>query len=462
MIEKHFFNNNKSNYIINLSQKKPILCSKVKKKMKNYKMTNFNFILDDKSIEIIDDNIISEKTNSEEDKKNQELSTTENDKNKQILIEKKNNNNNIYENIINISEDENSQNDNNFEIISDSQSNSNDIFLNKQCDNIYNSNYQLKNENENEHEEFFPVKGEYKKRGGSQPLFTGINEYFGNFSNNIKILNEDIRDNSADNIYLGKKIKKSDEKVDFGTQTYDYDTIFNNKEINKSKVIILKLIEKYSYQFIFNLFLKFCSINMPEIDNEYDKEVDIQILKLIKELGIEKVMKIILSIGNSREEYIKYYLNENDSIKVKEDQLYDNDINNNVYNLNEYNENIIEDNNNNNIIDLSDDEEIDNKKDIKDNDNNIDNKDIDKDNKDIDKDNKVIDKDNNNSIIDINEDSDEEIEQNENNKNLNDNIDNYGNIINDNEDIKDKLFELLDSSDTTNMKNEIYNLFNKK
>ena len=402
MTEKHIFNNNKSN-LINLSHKNPNLCSKIQKKMKNYKMTNFNFILDDKSVEIIDNNIISEKTNSEEDKKIQELSTTENDKNRQIFIENNDNNNNhnnIYENVINISEDENSQNDNNLEIISDSQSNSNDICVNKQNENFSNSDYILKNENENENGEFFSFKDENEKGECAEPIYGGINEYCGKLSNSIKIISEEDNDNSDNNIYLGKKVKKNYEKMDFGTQTYYYDDIISNKELDRPKIIILKLIEKYSYQFIFHLFLKYCSSNIPEIEYEYDKEVDFQILQLIKELGIEKVMKIILSVGNSREEYIKYYTNENDTIEVKEDQLYDNDNdndvskNNNIYNLNEDNENIIE--NNNDIIDLSDDEEIDNKKHMKDIENNINNKDINKDN---------------NNIININEDSDEEIEQ---------------------------------------------------
>ena len=80
-------------------------------------------------------------------------------------------------------------------------------------------------------------------------------------SNNIKIINED--DKSDDNIYLGKKIKKNDEKIDLGTQKYNYDDITSNKELDRPKIIILKLIEKYSYQFIFNLFLKYCSSTIP-------------------------------------------------------------------------------------------------------------------------------------------------------------------------------------------------------
>lgn len=62
--------------------------------------------------------------------------------------------------------------------------------------------------------------------------------------------------------YIGKK-----KMAEIGAQTEETDY---NKKINISKMKLLKLIDKYSYKYIFNLLLKNCgnSIN-NELENKY-------------------------------------------------------------------------------------------------------------------------------------------------------------------------------------------------
>jgi len=182
------------NQLFLLSNRTPSLSQRVTQKMKNYKISSFNFILDEVKNDTI--KVIEEISINGEDKKNQELSTSETDKyDKYIEIER----------------------------------------------NEFNDTYD----------------------------------------------------------YIGKK-----RMIEIGTQTEEMD---NNKKINISKMKIMKLIDKYSYKYVFNLLLKNCgnSVN-NELENNSNKDANQQMVKLIKNFGIQNVMSNIILIGNSRGEQIDF------------------------------------------------------------------------------------------------------------------------------------------------------------
>lgn len=378
--------------------KTPVLCSKIKKKMKNYRMTNFNFVLENKIEEPIDLNY------NENHKHNQNLSTDENDKNKA-----KNNNN--FEKFLNIS------------AISDIKC--------PQIENKYNPIFQNNNFSfEKENSQYFDLN-QPKKNNDPQYFLNkyekkrkeenGIKEREKNDVNLEMFQNKDLN-YSNNNIFLGKKTKNVlDEKYKINP-SYALDEGENNKKINMPKSMILKFIDKYSFQFIFNLILKIGAKNIPEKNND-DKEMELQIENLIKEFGIDKIITIILSIGNSEDNHIQKYKNDKinkNEIKSKE-KVFEND-NDNMINLDEEKQPI---DINNEIIEL-DEGEIDNKKE-------------------------------NNNIIYINEEeSQEEMTENQNN---------IGEIQIDNkisdhcEKIKNRIYYLLNSS--LNKKEEISHLLSK-
>ena len=112
--------------------------------------------------------------------------------------------------------------------------------------------------------------------------------------NNDYLLSNNIEDNFE---FLGKKTKLEEKVIER-----------EEIEENISKLKVLKLIEKYSYQNIFILLYKnFLSNKQHGNDFNYNsnEEINHQILKLIQEMGISKVLSIVLSIGKSRGEKIK-------------------------------------------------------------------------------------------------------------------------------------------------------------
>ena len=329
--------NNKSdskNSLNNFTHKNKNLTSKVKNKMNNYLMTNFNFILDRKKDRAIDDinNIPPPPiTIIEYNKKIPDSSTSEIDKNKEQLCVENDNN---TEKFIYISEDDYTEIDNNNDISS-------------QCFSLFNTKENIKQIN-SDCINFFP---------NNSPITLNENEekidLFDDTSskkiNQIILLNEEEKENNSIITFLGKKTNNSialNDTADVGTQTYEFenDILPNKKEIMQPKLIILELIEKYSYKFIFNLFIKYYANKTTILPEKYDKELVFQIQKLIKDLGFEKVMRIILSIDN---------LN-NEEIKVKENNY---PSNNNIINLDEEEEenNTKKENVNNLIIDINED-----------------------------------------------------------------------------------------------------------
>ena len=112
--------------------------------------------------------------------------------------------------------------------------------------------------------------------------------------NNDYLLSNNIEDNFE---FLGKKTKLEEKVIER-----------EEIEENISKLKVLKLIEKYSYQNIFVLLYKnFLSNKQNGNDFNYNsnEEINHQILKLIQEMGLSKVLSIVLSIGKSRGEKIK-------------------------------------------------------------------------------------------------------------------------------------------------------------
>ena len=244
--------------------KKPEINERAQKKMKNYKISSFNFILDEKK-----DDIIIKEINEKE--KERELYTTEKDRN--------------------------------------------------------------------------IVKHIYQKGNKKEEMWV--------------MYDDDLMKNEEkpnENILLNKKTKNR--CMEIGTQTEETEEIQNSykndkKNEMKAKLKMLRLIEKYSYQFIFNFLLKYFSQNY--IDNYINflsyKDINEEIIELIKEVGIQKLLSILLFIGNSRGEQINFYINQKKDDKNEEIVLLDNKEdklkgdNNNIINLEENNIEIIDDNN---------------------------------------------------------------------------------------------------------------------
>jgi hypothetical protein len=119
---------------------------------------------------------------------------------------------------------------------------------------------------------------------------------------------EEFIDIEVDNDYLLSNNIENDFEF-LGKKTKLKETGIEREEIeeNISKLKVLKLIEKYSYQNIFILLYKNFLSNKPgnvNYDN-YNETAKQEILKLIQEIGLNKVLSIILSIGKSRGDKIK-------------------------------------------------------------------------------------------------------------------------------------------------------------
>lgn len=130
----------------------------------------------------------------------------------------------------------------------------------------------------------------------------------------IEVNNDYLLSNSIENDFdfLGKKTKLKEKTIER-----------EDIEENISKLKVLKLIEKYSYQNIFILLYKnFLSKKQSGNDSFYNcnEEINQQIVKLIQEMGLRKVLSIVLSIGKSRGEKIKlcFECEEDDKIDPNE------------------------------------------------------------------------------------------------------------------------------------------------
>jgi len=260
-------------------EKKSEINERAQKKMKNYKISSFNFILDEKK----DDNSIKEM--SETDKNKDLFTTTENDRN--------------------------------------------------------------------------IVKHIYKKGNKKEEMWVL-------YDDDIIKNEEKEKEKVNENILLNKKTKTK--TMEMGTQTEEIKNSNSNNNNNKNdkknemraKLKVLRLIEKYSYQFIFNFLLKYFSQNY--IDNYinllYYKDINEDIIELIKEVGIQKLLSILLLIGNLRGEQINYIINQK-KVNKELDNKKDND--NNIINLEENNIEIIDDiddDNNNFELEKEDDRKI--------------------------------------------------------------------------------------------------------
>ena len=222
----------------------PQLPPKVLKKMMNYRMTSFNFILDED---------ISKKKDIDGEKSGKKS----------------------LENFINLSEDDYPQ-----------------------SNNINNKNLPYNK----------PFKGpgikfNKNKIGDMQNRYTNKNDFcISSITGQER--NNDIRINDK---ILNKKINRKHEFPEeplYINDDEDIKEVQNDVQANTEKQIIIKLIEKYSYHFIFSLFLKKCAEMLPELDKNDDREAEDIIKSIVKNLGVEEVMKIILSIGNSKNQSI--------------------------------------------------------------------------------------------------------------------------------------------------------------
>jgi len=147
---------------------------------------------------------------------------------------------------------------------------------------------------------------------------------------------EEFIDIEVNNDYLLSNNNEND--IEFLGKKTKLETVQEKDEIeeNISKLKILKLIDNYSYQTIFILLYKNFLSNKPEQDNFYknNETVNQQILKLVQEMGLNKLLSIVLTIGKSRGEKIKLCFeckeddetdtNENDNDNDNEKDLQDN------------------------------------------------------------------------------------------------------------------------------------------
>lgn len=287
-------NNNNDNHVIHLNLKKIDLYSVLKRKMKNYQITNFHFILDNNNY-IFNSENIHQKT-VEEDNPIYLINCAEEQKNKKLLSSP-----------INLNH-----------IVSQRHFIENDNFAN-------NENFQYKINNK---------KGISKDRSNSSNELENMSDSSSRISD--KYINPNEKDNENNNILLGKKLynkyEENLDKIDKRTHTYNINKIENDGlQLINPRAIISQLIKKYSYQIIFNIFLELCSKYYIENDNKDNKEVYTQLEKLINNIGIQEIMKIILLIGNSRGELIQYTLKKN--IKKEMGIIEEKNNKNNIHNL---------------------------------------------------------------------------------------------------------------------------------
>jgi hypothetical protein len=322
-----------NNHVIHLTFQKVDLNSKVKRKMKKYKITNFHFILD------------TEK--EKETEKEKDINNNTKEENQQDIPKPKGKEKEENENSTKKQKHNNSYHD----IIQKKFTESNNIPNNDILDmlDLQNEVYDKEEEgiqitmkvNENDNNKNCNIKEEKEE----------ITDNIDNIDNSSKKCDEiiiisdsdddesNINDNN-NNMFHGKKTKRSNgaklHLIDKEIQTCEDDDHLSMK--SNPKEILWKLIKKYSYQMIFTIFLKFCSKkkNINITDDGYNKEIYKQLKKLIKDYGLQKVMQIILYIGNLRDVQINYSNGNNNKEKEmniieEEDEDEDEDKDDNYY-----------------------------------------------------------------------------------------------------------------------------------
>jgi len=188
---------------------------------------------------------------------------------------------------------------------------------------VSNFNFILKEMKDENFEEKEKEKEEEKKK---EEAFMQIPEKKEEFID-IEVNNDYLLSNNNENDikFLGKKTKLE--------AVQEKDEI----EENISKLKVLKLIDSYSYQTIFILLYKNFLSNKPEKDslNNYNETANQQILKLVQEMGLNKVLSFVLTIGKSRGEKIKL------CFECKEDDEVDTNENENEKDLQDDNKSLI-------------------------------------------------------------------------------------------------------------------------
>jgi len=175
---------------------------------------------------------------------------------------------------------------------------------------VSNFNFILNDMKDENFEEKEKEKEEEKKK---EEAFMKIPEKKEEFID-IEVNNDYLLSNNNENDikFLGKKTKLE--------AVQEKDEI----EENISKLKVLKLIDSYSYQTIFILLYKNFLSNKPEKDslNNYNETANQQILKLVQEMGLNKVLSFVLTIGKSRGEKIKlcFECKEDDEVDTNENE----------------------------------------------------------------------------------------------------------------------------------------------
>jgi hypothetical protein len=160
--------------------------------------------------------------------------------------------------------------------------------------------------------------------------------YESNDNNNNDYLSDDISKYFLEEVkkkYKGKdKYKllgikntynKGKNRVDFNTQTPTSFNQNNPYKINQLQHKIANLVEKYSYQIVFDSLMKYFFPNNISKNYNYSKEVINQIDQLVKDLGFGYVLSFVIKIGNSRGEVVrinKYQKSNLMDIKEYEDE----------------------------------------------------------------------------------------------------------------------------------------------
>lgn len=272
----NFKNRNNNIYYFKKKNQNQAITDKIQKKMKNYAPTHFNFILEKDVIELSEDN-------------SSEHSINNNSQNVPFLSNYEIPQNDfLSQNIGNCSPAKIPQSFYNYNNFSSNQEKNkkSDSFEQKKI--IENKNQKKFEENESDDENIEIMWEKYQKIKNKSPKKSNKNVF--SYSKE--------RNSLIDNILLGKKIDNKNRN-----SSNQINKFLPKEDINgikKANLMVEKLIEKYSYGYIFNLFIKTCSKYIPEIDADFDQQTKMEINEIINELGMEQAMKIILSIDKSK------------------------------------------------------------------------------------------------------------------------------------------------------------------
>lgn len=272
----NFKNRNNNIYCFKKKNQNQEIPDKIQKKMKNYAPTHFDFILEKDVIELSEDSSSEHSINNN----NQNVPFLSNYEIPQ--------NDFLSQNIGNCSPAKIPQSFYKYNNFSSNQEKNkkSDSFEPKKI--IENKNQKKFEENESDDENIEIMWEKYQKIKNKSPKKSNKNVF--SYSKE--------RNSLIDNILLGKKIDNKNRNS--SNQINKFLPKEDTNGIKKANLMIEKLIEKYSYGYIFNLFIKTCSKYIPEIDADFDQQTKMQINEIINELGMEQAMKIILSIDKSK------------------------------------------------------------------------------------------------------------------------------------------------------------------